>query len=768
MQINVTYDSNTLATAPSAFFAAVNFVVNLFDTTFTNTATINIEVGYGKFPLDGSTVAPLGESEQNNDVFADYSLVKNTLVSEGAPGANTLPSSSPISSQLVLGSAAEKALSLIGADNTLDGWVGIASNATLQPLGVSWSFSPTATPASNQVYIVGTLEHEFAEVMGRTSYLTARGDYGIMDLYRYSASGVRQTGTGDPAYFSIDNGKTNLDNWNDTVRGGGDIGDWASNVSGATNFKFAGADAFLAFSPSGQIDGLTTTDRTLMAALGWSATPTASLNRFAFFTPNKLVNVAATLDGSNLPAPITGEFNLELVTAPVGTSYPLPSGYQGVAILPGGSGRILQVLSGDMTIVDSGSGDSIILGAGAQTVIGATGDTITGGSGNSLVNALAGGQSVAGGGGTMLVWAAGGDTISGSTGAGSSTIVAAKNSTITGGSGKDLVNALTGGALVTGGTGSTTIWGGAGDTISGGAGSGLIDGVFGNQQIGGGAGGASITGGAGAVLINGLAGSQQITGGSGDMTVWGGFGDTITGGSGKNALDGQPGDTILGGAGGGVIDGLLGNQVIRGGIGSYTILGGAGDTITGGSGPTTINGGSGADLINGLAGSELITGGTGAATIWGGFGDTITAGVGTAVIAGQPGNTIAGGSATNLFVNATLRSQSVTGSTGATTVWAGGGDTIAGGSGTMSVVIAHSSFSGAVRVGDNGVKGSDTVTGFSQTAGDRIFFPNETAASINSVVASAQTSNGNTVITLPDGGTMTLLGITKIDSTFFG
>src|SRR5260370_9688959 len=109
MPINVTYDSNTMATAPSAFFAAVNFVVNLFDTTFTNTATINIEVGYGKFPLDGSTVPALGESLQNNAAFFDYSLVKNTLVSDSAPGATSLLSSSPISGQLVLGTAVYQA-----------------------------------------------------------------------------------------------------------------------------------------------------------------------------------------------------------------------------------------------------------------------------------------------------------------------------------------------------------------------------------------------------------------------------------------------------------------------------------------------------------------------------------------------------------------------------------------------------------------------------------------------------------------------------------
>jgi hypothetical protein len=162
-----------------------------------------------------------------------------------------------------------------------------------------------------------------------------------------------------------------------------------------------------------------------------------------------------------------------------------------------------------------------------------------------------------------------------------------------------------------------------------------------------------------------------------------------------------------------------------------------------------------------------VTGGAGAATIWGGVGDTITAGTGTAEIAGQAGDTIAGGGATSLFINATLGSQSVTGSSGASTVWAGGGDTITAGSGTMKTVIAHSSFAGVVLVGDGGVKGSQTVTGFNQIAGDRLFFPNETPGSIGGVLASAQSSGGNTIITLPDGGTMTLVGISKIDSTFF-
>ena len=102
--------------------------------------------------------------------------------------------------------------------------VGVASDVTLQQIGGSWSYSATATPSNNQYYLVGALEHEITEVMGRTSYLPVRNEYGVMDLYRYKASGVRQTGTGGPAYFSTNSGATNLDNWN--TQAGGDIGDW--------------------------------------------------------------------------------------------------------------------------------------------------------------------------------------------------------------------------------------------------------------------------------------------------------------------------------------------------------------------------------------------------------------------------------------------------------------------------------------------------------------------------------------------------------------
>ncbi|MGE5271792.1 MAG: NF038122 family metalloprotease [Thiohalocapsa sp.] len=413
MNIKVTYDANTFATAPAAFYSAVDYVVNLLDSTFTNPATVNIEVGYGQFPLDGSTVTALGESQQNNVVAVDYGKVRNILVGGGAAGSSTLPTFAPLSGELLVGSAQEKALGIIGDSDAIDGWVGVASNQTLEQSGYNWSFSTTATPGEKQIYLVGVLEHEFTEAMGRVSYLDAPGQFGILDLYRYSAAGVRQTAIGGPAYFSTDSGTTNLDNFNNSFSGG-DLGDWAANSKGAANFTFAGNDAFLAVGSLGQLDTLSNTDQTVMGALGWNNAPPAP--RFQFVRPDQKVNVNEVVAGSPPPASATGEYNLELLTDPSGASPSLASGYQALAVEPAG-GNVVVAPTGDVMIVDNGSYGVIGLGAGVQTVLGGVGDTIAGGAGNSIVMGQAGSQHIVAGSGQTTVVAAAGDTVTVGSGA---------------------------------------------------------------------------------------------------------------------------------------------------------------------------------------------------------------------------------------------------------------------------------------------------------------------------------------------------------------
>jgi VCBS repeat-containing protein len=269
MNINVSFDQST-SSLPSGFVAAVNYVVNYFDSLFTNPITISIAVGYGE--IDGQTLSSnaLGESESGINgqpgyvYIEDYSQTRSALLSQNAPGASTLPSSSPASGSLAMPSAEARALGLYSSNSGVDGWVGFDSSP-----GV-FSYSINSAPPSGEYYFVGVVEHEFTEVMGRASFLdSAPNYYGLIDLYRYSAPGARQLGTGAPSYFSVDGGNTNLDNWNNFQTGNnGDLADWAPS---------AGHDALDDNSNPGVINAFTATDITLMEALGWTTTAPASI-----------------------------------------------------------------------------------------------------------------------------------------------------------------------------------------------------------------------------------------------------------------------------------------------------------------------------------------------------------------------------------------------------------------------------------------------------------------------------------------------------------
>jgi hypothetical protein len=358
MNLNISYDANTLKNAPSAFFSDVSYVANLFDTTFTSNATINIEVGYGNFPYDNSTVSGLGESIESNLVAVNYGQLEQKLASAGAPA---LPATSPLTGTLVMGSALEKAVGLMGASSALDGWVGIASNATLNAQnGGSWSFSPTATPGTSQYYIVGAIEHEISEVMGRISYLDVPGEYGVMDLYRYAAPGVHQTGTGDAAYFSTNGGITNLASWNDARIAAGDLGDWAPHAGPSGVFVSAGADAFNDFSNPGVINGLSATDVTLMRALGWNS-PATSQPAPALAVTDTTTGQAIAASASAYTGPVSG---LQQQYVYSGTDNVNVSLTTDNWFLHGGSGNDGLAAFGGTNVLDGGTGSNFLTGGG--------------------------------------------------------------------------------------------------------------------------------------------------------------------------------------------------------------------------------------------------------------------------------------------------------------------------------------------------------------------------------------------------------------------
>jgi VCBS repeat-containing protein len=219
-------------------------------------------------------------------VQESYVSVRNVLQAQGAPGASTLPSSSPLSGSLYMAQAEAQALGLTSAVSTV--YVGFSS-------ALPFSYTPNATPASNQYYFVGVVEHEISEDMGRVSLLNEQPyDYSPIDLFRYSSSGVRTLSTGGngaTAYFSINNGATNLGTWNNQTSNG-DLADWYPQGPAS-----GGNDAFNDYSNPGVVNALSANDITLMQALGWS-TQTNGIVVSA--------NIAEALQGGSPVAPLMG------------------------------------------------------------------------------------------------------------------------------------------------------------------------------------------------------------------------------------------------------------------------------------------------------------------------------------------------------------------------------------------------------------------------------------------------------------------------------
>jgi hypothetical protein len=221
MQINVTYDSS-VDDAPAAFKVDVQCAVSVLDGMFSNNVTLNIHVGWGE--VGGLALQPtdLGESETAVAPKYTYSQIVGAL-QQAAGQPNASPDLVAAAQTLVglpdptdggpfdIGLAEAQALGLAPNNPTAnDGWVGFAANAS------EWSFSTTATPASNKYYLVGTILHEITEVMGRDSDIGKAGDHysdawGVPDLFRFSGAGQRSDSPGpghSTAYFSIDNGTT--------------------------------------------------------------------------------------------------------------------------------------------------------------------------------------------------------------------------------------------------------------------------------------------------------------------------------------------------------------------------------------------------------------------------------------------------------------------------------------------------------------------------------------------------------------------------------
>jgi hypothetical protein len=427
------------------------------------------------------------------------------------------------------------------------------------------------------------------------------------------------------------------------------------------------------------------------------------------------------------PAPVVGKFNIEVFTNATvagqpGIPTPDPGFQSSMADANGGigndgllTGTFLRLTNGDLLAVDSvtgsalQSGSKIQLGSGNQTVVGAKFDTLIGGSGNQILSALLGNETVVGGTGNASIWGGANDSIVAGTGANQQIVVTGSNTTVVAGLSGNAVISLTANDTVTSLPGSTQ------NVIIAAGTNNLID-LTGNTAASAsaviGSNGDTITAGSGTTNIEGAGGAMLINVGQGGTTALSGStnplaGNTVTGALSGAAFNFNPGAVV---GKGDLIDlsGALGTAQINAFAFGATRIG-SHDTILATNNADSIFGGDG-DRIG--VGKGSVVGGTHQWT----HGDTVA------------------GSAVGFGTNDTVDSTTYLGTTATR-------GTVAG---TSSAVV--------------------TVGGFDPTT-DFLFYQNETALTNSAIVATAQATSVNgiasSIVTLPDGTVMTLVGVNQ-------
>ncbi|WP_323798270.1 DUF4347 domain-containing protein [Nisaea sp.] len=219
---------------------------------------------------------------------------------------------------------------------------------------------------------------------------------------------------------------------------------------------------------------------------------------------------------------------------------------------------------------------------------------------------------------------------------------------------------------------------------------------------------------------------------------------TINGGGGQNYVVGDDAaqfislgaedDTLAGGGGDDTVGSAWGEDIVYGNQGLDYVFGGGGmDTLYGGQDDDTVFGGNDNDVVYGNKGNDTLSGGENDDLLYGGQGNDIIYGnSGNDTLAGNIGNdTLYGGQGADYLA----------GDSGADLLIGNAGDdTLVGGDGADTFLFTAGG-------------GNDQVNDF-QSGTDSLQFD-------SGLTYTAAESAGNTVLTLSDGGTVTLIGVNQ-------
>lgn len=454
MIINLIAD-DSVASAPPGFVATIQAAAAIMEQTFTNNITINIRFGWGSFNdtemsnLQGATGA---EAMYTSATLQSYATVKQWLTAAATSKADqsavaSLPASSsalPNPSGFVAVTSAElKALGHYSGPDTLDGAIGFGT-------------------ASTSDFWLGAAMHEIAHAMGRVSGYSLPNYEDLLDLFRYSGAGTYQWVGGQPAYFSVDGGVTDLANFS-TVSDYADL----ANDSLTPNDPF---DAFVTAT------FLTPVDRTIMDTMGFAVrNPTVLSGGQSQTVSRATLNHAVAFAGGMLTV-ADGGTTADTIVASGGIESIGSGGRALRTVISSGGQQTVLGLSFRGTILDGGS--EVVSGGGStiSAQVDGTLDVLSDGTAQATVILADGGLAVGGGGQSFGASITSGATMTVSGGAAGGTNVASGGSLdIVSGGGVSNTTVLNGGlaTALSGGTlGSTHVLSGGELVYAGGAVSG--------------------------------------------------------------------------------------------------------------------------------------------------------------------------------------------------------------------------------------------------------------------------------------------------------
>lgn len=314
--------------------------------------TVTFHVSFDFKPLNGfsgSNSFPVFEVS-----YADFkaALTKHATTADDFAAAASLPSIDPThGAGVAISGGLARTLGLVPASDDIDDTVTLNSR-------LPWTYGADA---------VGVIEHEMTEgLMGRIGGLglTSAGNWGPLDLFRYSTPGVRDYSggaNGQPAYFSVDGSALLVKYHNALSTGkfdGQDFGDWDGTKG----------DAFGPGGP-GSPGQLTATDLRVLDILGWTPTLSASPGPS---TPSASA-VVSYLDA-------TTNQRGSILMDPAAASGP---GYLKNQYIYAGSDNVVLSTQAPNVFIHSGSGnDAIQVASGRNVLDGGLGSNfLTGGTG---------------------------------------------------------------------------------------------------------------------------------------------------------------------------------------------------------------------------------------------------------------------------------------------------------------------------------------------------------------------------------------------------